>query len=89
MKCIRNAAKDEIKRVEDSKASEIIANGKGWAYCSKGLWKSVTRPDKSMKPIEPIKSGKKDTEGSRPGDEPKKASQSGKKYSRQNRQKRS
>ena len=47
MKCIRKA--DEVQRVDDNKAAEMV--NQGWAYCGKELWKASIRPAKaSSKP---------------------------------------
>jgi hypothetical protein len=40
MKCIKRNS--EIRRVENSEAEQLVQ--KGWAYCSKTLWKTNVSP---------------------------------------------
>lgn len=43
MKCIQNTKTQEIKRVEDKAAEDIILAENNWIYIPKSIWKSKIR----------------------------------------------
>lgn len=56
MKCIKKG--DDIKRVEDSRASAMV--DQGWAYCKKSEWKDKgSKTSNEDKPVEAVKKEKK------------------------------
>jgi hypothetical protein len=53
---------NEIKRVEDEKADELVKGG-SWSYCTKKEWKKNVR-DKGKAPVKSVaKETPKDTKG--------------------------
>ena len=42
MKCVKNLSTQEIKRVSDERAADLVAN-KGWSFTSKKEWKTSVR----------------------------------------------
>lgn len=59
MKCIKNG-KGEIRRVEDSIATSMVANG-DWKYCPKSDWKAKkgNRVSETAAPVIPIEKKEK------------------------------
>jgi len=56
MKCIKKG--DDIKRVDDSRASAMV--DQGWTYCKKSEWKEKgSKTTNEDKPVEAVKKEKK------------------------------
>jgi hypothetical protein len=56
MKCIKKG--EDIKRVEDSRASTMV--DQGWVYCKKSEWKKKgSKTSNEDKPVEAVKKEKK------------------------------
>ena len=56
MKCIKKG--EDIKRVEDSRASTMV--DQGWIYCKKSEWKKKgSKTSNEDKPVEAVKKEKK------------------------------
>ena len=54
MKCCQNLNTNEVKRVSDKSAANLVAN-KNWAYCPKKVWKEQVRDAVKIIPVvEPV-----------------------------------
>jgi len=51
MKCIKNPATGDIKRVPDQEAFDLVKEG--WGFCPKHEWKKYVRINWQEKPAEP------------------------------------
>lgn len=52
MKCIFNHITNEIKRVSEERADELVA--KGWTFCSKKRWKMEVRDIVKVAAVEAV-----------------------------------
>lgn len=43
VKCVRNVAFSEVKRVRDEQAEHLVKNSNVWVYCPKSDWKKQVR----------------------------------------------
>lgn len=55
MKTIKNILTEEIKRVPDKKAFQMVSN-KGWSFCPKKEWKAIRDKNKKRPEEKPKKS---------------------------------
>jgi len=41
VKCVRNVAFPEVRRVRDEQAEHLVKNSNVWVYCPKSEWKAL------------------------------------------------